>query len=349
LKPRGFASLRLLAPDLGIDLGSSHTVIATPGSGILLDEPTLVAIDRGTRRVIHRGQAVGHMARLMQGRTPDSIQLIRPIRYGTVSDFDICASMLREFLRKSNTGGWGRPRGLLAIPNRITPVERQALYRAAARAGVRQVSLISKSLAAGLAAGLPITEPVASMVCDLGAGCTDIAVLCLNDVAVSESLRVAGDDLDLAIVDYLRRKHRLCVGQHVSERVKIDSATAVSGGARTVEVGGRDLVSGLPRRVEVAGEELREAMQNELRSIVAGVQRVLESCPAEMAADLMENGMVLVGGGASLTGLDRLLSESTGMPVRVAEEPNTCVARGLALCLENLELWHGLIQGRGVA
>jgi rod shape-determining protein MreB len=238
----------------------------------------------------------------------------------------------------------------MALSNATTPVERQAILSSAGGAGVRRVSFISKSLAAGLAAGLPIAEPVASMVCDLGGGTTEIAVLCLGDVAVSESLRVAGDDLDLAIGDYLRRKHQLCVGQHVAEQVKMECGAAVRlDPQRSVEVSGRDVVSGLPRRLKLASDELREALQAELKTIVSGVKRVLESCPAVMAADLMENGMVLVGGGAQLRGLDQLMAEATGMPVRVAEEPQSCIARGLAICLENLDAWQSLIRKRDVA
>jgi rod shape-determining protein MreB len=316
----------------------------------VLDEPTLVAVERTTRRVFNHGQAVGHIARLMQGRTPDSVQMFRPVRVGAVADADVCAAMLRVFLRKSTVGRWSRPRVLMAVPNAITPVERQALYSSVTRAGVRHVSFISKSLAAGLAVGLPIAEPMASMVCDLGAGITEIAVLCLGDVAVSETLRVAGDDLDMAISDYLRLEHRLRVGQQESERVKMQIGAAVRVEPRqTAELGGRDLVSGLPRRFELSSDEVSAALQDTLRSIVAGIQRVLESCPAEMAADLMENGMVLVGAGAQLRGLDRLLADVTGMPVRVAEESATSVARGLAICLENMDIWQGLIQRRDAA
>jgi rod shape-determining protein MreB len=346
--PSRFPSLRFRSQALGIDLGSSRTVISMPGAGVVLDEPTLVALDRGTGQVSNRGEAVGHIARLMQGRTPDSVQMVWPVRRGAVADFEVCASMLRVYLRKAGAIGWRRPRALMAVSNSLSPVERQAMLSAVSRAGVSRVSMMSKSIAAGLAAGLPISDPVASMVCDLGGGTTEIAVLCLGDVVLSESLRVSGDDLDTAIGDHLRRKHQLCVGKHVLERVKIDGAVRHDS-EQSVDVGGRDALSGLPRRIELNREEVYEALQGELKAIVSGVERVLESCPAEMAADLMENGMVLVGGGALLGGLQPLLAKATGMPVRVAEEPQTCVARGLAICLENLDVLHGLIRKRNVA
>jgi rod shape-determining protein MreB and related proteins len=345
-----FSSLRFRAPHLGIDVGTARTVISVPGDGVLLDEPTLVALDRGTGRVFNRGEAVGNIAGLMQGRTPDSVQMVWPVRRGAVADIDVCAAMLSAFLRKSARRGWGRPRVLMAVSNALTPVERQALLAVVSRAGVRRVSLTSKSLVAGLAAGLPIAQPVASMVCDLGGGTTEIAVLCLGDVVVSERLRVAGEDLDIAIGDHLRRKHRLCVGKHVLERVKIEGGTAVRlDRQQSIEVGGRDALSGLPRRIELPTDELREALQVELKAIVSGVERVLGTCPAEMAADLMENGMVLVGGAAQLRGLELLLTSATGMPVRVAEDPQLSVARGLAICLETPDGGHGLIRQRDVA
>lgn len=351
MKPRTFSLTRFLAPDIGVDLGTMHTRICVPGEGIVLDEPTLVAVEQSSRRVLNRGQAVGHLAKIMQGRTPESIQTIRPVRCGVVADHESGAAMLRAFLRKAHPRSWGLlPRVLIAFPGGITPVERQAMLSTTARAGARQVFLIRKSLAGALGVGLPIAEPVASMICDLGGGASEIAIVCLGEVAVSESLRVAGDELDLAIIDYLRRKHRLRVGQQMAERIKIEIGTAVPLVTElTLEVGGRDLVTGLPRMMTLTSEEVREALQDPLRLIVAGVQRVLESCPAEFAADLMENGMVLAGGAAQLRGLDRRLAEATGMPVRLAEEPTTCVVRGLGICLEHLDVWHSLIQDRRAA
>jgi rod shape-determining protein MreB len=350
LKPRGFSGLRFFTSDLGIDLGSSRTQIARPGEGVVLDEPTLVVVDRATRRVFNRGQAVGNLARMMQGRTPDSVQLVNPIRLGAVADSELCGAMLRVFLAKLSSRRWARPRVLMAIPNGITPVERQALFASGTRAGIQHISLINKSLAAGIAAGLPIAEPAASMICDMGASVTEIAVLCLGGVTVSETLRVAGDDLGTAIRDYLRREHRLRIGQQESERVKLEIGAAVKlEPVKSVEVGGRDLLTGLPRRIELRSDEVCVAIEAHLRSMVAAVERVLESCPAEMAADLMENGMVLVGAGAQLRCIDQLLTDATGMPVRVAEEPATCAARGLAICLENLDVWQNMLQGRQVA
>ena len=350
MKPRTFPFSRLW-PDVGIDLGTTHTRICVPGEGVVVDEPTLVAVEQGSRRVLNRGRSVGHLARIMLGRTPDSIATICPVRSGVVADHQICEAMLRAFLRKARPRSWSiRPRALVAIPSGITPVERQAALGTTVRAGARPAFLIRKSLAAALGLGLPLAEPTASMICDLGGGTTEIGVLCLGEVAIGESLRVAGDDLDRAIVDYLRRQHRLRAGQQMAERIKIEVGAAGPLECElSLEVGGRDLVTGLPRKMTLTSEQVREAMQTPLRMIVEAVERVLEACQSQLVADLMENGLVLVGGGARLRGIDGLLAGTTGMPVRVAEEPLGSVARGLAICLEHLDIWHGLIQDRRAA
>ena len=351
MKPRTFPLTRFLTPDIGVDIGTMHTRICVPSEGIVLDEPTLVAVEHKSHRVLNRGQAVGHLAKIMQGRTPESIQTIQPVRCGVVADHNLGEAMLRAFLRKVRPGRWGSlPRVLIAVPGGITPVERQAVLNMVARAGARQVFIIRKSLAGALAAGIPIAEPVASMICDLGGGTSEIAIVSLGEVAVSESLRAAGDEFDMAIIDYLRRKQRLRVGPQMAERIKIEIGTAIPLETElTLEVGGRDLTTGLPRKMTLTSEEVREALQDPVRLIVAGVERVLESCPAEFAADLMQNGMVLAGGAAQLRGLDRKLAEATGIPVRLAEDPTTCVVRGLGICLEHLDVWHSLIQDRRAA
>ena len=351
MKPRRFHFLSHIAPDLGVDLGTIRTRVCIPGEGILLDEPTIVAVDQRSNQVLNHGQAVGNLAKIMQGRTPDSIQTNQPVRFGVVADHHAGEAMLRAFLRKAHPRSWGLlPRVLIAVPGGITPVERQAILNTVARAGARQVSLIRKSLAAALGVGLPIAEPVASMICDLGGGTTEIAIVCLAEVAVGESLRVAGDEFDLAIKHYLRRKHRLRVGQQMAERIKIEIGTAMAPEHElTLEVGGRDLMTGLPRKMPLTSGEVCEALHDPVRLIVDGIQRVLESCPAEFAADLMENGIVLAGGAAQLRGLDRRIAEATGIPVRLAEDPTTCVIRGLAICLEHLDIWQGLIQRRRAA
>jgi rod shape-determining protein MreB len=236
------------------------------------------------------------------------------------------------------------------VPSEITAVERHAVLTTAARAGARQVCLIDKAKAAGLGAGLPLAEPVGSMICDLGGGTTEIAVLCMGDVAVSESLRVAGEEIDRAIMDYLRRKHMMRIGEQMAERIKVEIGTAVPGEQeRSLTVRGCDVVSGLPRQSVVTSEEVREAVGPPLEAIVAAIGRTLGRCHPELSADLMENGMVLAGGGAQLGGLDRRLAHATGMPVRVTAEPLTCVVRGLGICLEHLDTWHTLIERRQAA
>jgi rod shape-determining protein MreB len=351
LKPRRFQFLGRIAPDLGVDLGTIHTRICIAGEGIVLDEPTVVAVEQRSHHGLKHAQAVGNLAKIMQGRTPESIQTKQPVRSGVVADHHAGEAMLRAFLRKARPRNWGLlPRVLVAVSGGITPVERQAVLNTVARAGARQVSLIRKSLVAALGAGLPVAQPMASMICDIGGGASEIAIVCLAEVAASESLRVAGDELDLAIIDYLRRNHRLRVGQQMAERIKIEIGTATPLDAElTMEVGGRDLMTGLPRKMTLTSDQVREALHDPVRLIVAAVQRVLESCPAEFAGDLMENGMVLTGGGAQLRGLERRLAEATGMPVRVAEDPATCVVRGLGICVEHLDVWQSLIQDRRAA
>ncbi len=351
MRPRKFHFTRFFSPDVGIDLGTSHTRISLPSEGIVLDEPSIVAVVQGSRRVLGRNQAVGHLAGAMYGRIPDSVQIIRPVRDGVVADIEVCATMLRAFLQKAIPRIWGmRPRALVAVPSGITQVERQAVLTTTLRAGARQVFLINKSQAAALGAGLPLNHPVASMICDFGSGNTEIAVLCLGDVPVRESMRVASEELNYSISDFLRRKHRLCVGEQMAERIKLDVGSAIKLDLQLgTEIGGRDLVSGMPRKMVLTGEQVREAIEDSLQSIVNGVERVLERCPPELAADLMENGMVLAGGGSLLRGLDQRLATVSRMPVRVAENSTTCVARGLAICLEHLDVWQGLIQNRMAA
>jgi len=351
LRPRAFHIQRLLRPDFGVDLGTACTRIVAPGAGILLEEPTLVAVRRGSRSVLGGGDAVGYMAKVMQGRAPESIQTIVPVRRGVVADVEVAQALLDTLLRKARPRSWSlKPRVLVAVPADITPVERQATLVTVGRAGASRVFVVAKLLAAGLGAGLPLNQPVASLICDIGAGSTEIAVLSMGEIAVTESVRVAGDDLTRAVADHLRRRHKLHVGDQMAERIKIEiGAAATLDGELTMDVSGRDAVSGMPRKMPLSSAEVIDALRDPLRTIVDAVERTLERCPPELAADLMENGMLLCGGSAQVRGLDRRLAESTGMPVRVAQEPTTCVARGLAICLEHLEIWHTLIQSRVAA
>ncbi len=349
MKPRVLPFAREFSPDFGVDLGTHGTRVSLPRVGVVLDEPSIVAI----RSDVKRGQAnraVGVVAHLLHGRAPESVRTIRPVQRGVVADLDAAAIMLREFLRKARPRAYCvAPRVLLAVPSGITPVERRAAAAVAARAAHGRAALIARPKAAALGAALPIAEPVASMICDVGGGRTEVAVLVMGELVVSESLPVAGDDLDGAIADMLRREHKLCISDQTAERIKIEIGAATTRDPLAMEVGGRDLIGGLPRRIMIHSDEVMRAIDEPLRAVDRAVERTLERCNAQWAADLMENGMLLVGGGARLCGLDRRLAAATGMPVRVADEPALCVARGLAACLEHLDVWQTLIERRDVA
>jgi len=293
--------------------------------------------------VAGRGTAVGKLAWQMLGRTPDSIQAVRPIRHGVISDFELCETMLRYFLRKASEGARGfRPRVLIAVPGSITAVERRAVFNSAERAGAGRIWLIEDSRAAGIGAGLPVAEPLASMVCDLGGGTTEIAVMSLADVVSSQSIRIAGDAFDEAIVRWMRRRYSLRIGELSAEQLKIAiGSAAVLDHELTHEVSGLDTASGIPRRALVTSEEVREALSEPLQEIVDAVRRTIERCPPELIADLADTGMVLTGGGALLRGIDRFLSRQLGIPVRIADAPRTAVVRGAMICLDHLERWRG--------
>ncbi len=338
--------LGLLGADLAIDLGTANTLVSVVGEGLVVNEPSVVAVEEGTRRVLSGGSAVGHLARQMQGRTPQSIAVVRPLASGVITDFELCEAMLRYFLRKARRRGFGaRPRVLIAVPGCITPVEKRAVYNSAQRAGAGQVFLISEAKAAAIGAGLPIAEPVASMICDIGGGTTEVAVFSLGDIVASQSIRVAGDVMDQAIVDYLKRHYSLRVGLPAAERLRIDVGSAYPLAEElSDEVRGVDTVSGLPRKATITSEEIREALGTPLLQIVEAIKAALDGCSIDLASDLVDNGLVLAGGGALLRGLDRYLSDATGLPTRVIVEPLTAVARGAHLCLEHFDRWRGAMQ-----
>ena len=331
-----------ICPDLAIDLGTANTLIACYGEGVRLDEPSVVALQKGSRRVLGKGTAVGKLARQMLGRTPDSITAVRPIKDGVITDFELCEAMLRYFMKKARRNRRGlRPRVIIAVPGGITPVEKRAVFNSAERAGAGRVWLISESKAASIGAGLPISEPMASMVCDIGGGTTEVAILSLADIASSRSLRVAGDELDEAIVDYMKQRFSLKIGEQTAESLKIQIGSAYPLDQElTAEVSGLDTISGIPRKAIVTSEEIREAMHNPLEAILNCVKSTIENCQPELVADLADNGLVLTGGGALLRNLDLLMEEQLGIPVRVADDPLTTVARGAAICLEHLSQWR---------
>jgi rod shape-determining protein MreB len=328
---------------MGIDLGTCNTLVAVRGQGIVLNEPSVVAVWKGTNRVVRNGEAVGWMAKEMLGKTPGTITAIRPLKDGVISDFEITEQMLKYFITKvTGRNRLVKPRVVIAIPSGITAVEKRAVFDSAERAGARRTYLIEEPIAAAIGAGLPFAEPTASMIVDIGGGTTEVAIMSLGDIAVCESVRVAGDDMDEAIINHMKKTYNLMIGEQTAERIKIDigSASLVAGAEeKTMEVRGRDMISGLPRKTVATSEEIREALQEPVQAITEAVTRTLEKAEPELAADLVENGVTLAGGGSLLRGLGILISNATGLPVKVADDPLTCVARGTAIYLEHLEEW----------
>ena len=332
--------------DMGIDLGTCNTLVCVRSEGIVLNEPSVVAVKRGTNRVLNNGNAVGWSAKEMLGKTPGSIQAIRPLKDGVISDFEITEAMLSYFIRKVN--GRSRvlgPRVVIAVPSGITAVEKRAVLDSAERAGARRVYLVEEPMAAGIGSGLPIVEPTASMIVDIGGGTTEVAIMSLADIASCESIRVAGDDMDEAVISHMKKTYNLTIGEQTAERIKIEIGSAAPvGPPESMDVRGRDNVSGLPRKTVVTSDEVREALQEPCSAIIETVMRTLERAEPELAADLVDNGITLVGGGALLRGIDVLLSNATGLDVRVADDPMTAVARGTAIYLENLSEWKATME-----
>lgn len=339
--------LGLFSIDMGIDLGTCNTLVCVKGEGIVLNEPSVVAVKKGTNRVLQGGNAVGLVAKEMLGKTPGSITAIRPLKDGVISDFEVTEAMLKYFIRRVNGNRlFIKPRVVIAIPSGITAVEKRAVYESALRAGARKVFLVEEPMAAAIGAGLPVTEPTASMIVDIGGGTSEIAIISLADISVCESVRTAGDDFDDAIVNHMKKTYNMAIGEQMAERIKIEigSAAPMGDNEPTMEVRGRDLISGLPRKTTVTAEEIREALQEPVGNIVDAVTRTLEMAEPELAADLVENGITMAGGSSLLRGLTQVLSNATGLEVRLADDPLTCVARGTAVYLENLELWKDTMQ-----
>jgi rod shape-determining protein MreB len=332
--------------DIGIDLGTCTTLVCARGKGIILNEPSVVAVSKGTNIVLNDGEAVGSVAREMLGKTPGSISAIRPLKNGVISDFEITEAMLSYFIRKAHNGnGFAKPRVVIAVPSGITAVERRAVIDSAERAGARRVYLVDEPLAAGIGAGLPITHPTASMIVDIGGGTTEVAIMSLADIAVCESIRVGGDDLDEAIINHLKKTYNLLIGERRAETVKIEIGSAVPLEEElTMEVAGRDTISGLPRKIVITSEEVRKALRESVSAIIDVVTRALERAEPELAADLIDNGIYICGGGSLLRGMDTLLANATGLRVQRVEEPISSVARGTTVYLENLELWKDTVD-----
>jgi len=325
-----------LTKKIGIDLGTSTVLIYVRGEGIVLNEPSLVALNRDGTRIL----AVGRQAREMVGRAPEAIQVVRPMRDGVISDFAVTEGMLHHFItRVQGRQRLFKPEVMISVPSGVTSVERRAVAAAAISAGARQAWLLDEPLAAAIGAGLAIGEARGSAICDIGGGTTEIAVISLSGMVVAHSVRVGGNRLDDAIAEHLKSRHNLLIGERTAEEVKIAIGSALPLNERAAtEVRGRDLISGLPRTQTVAAREVTEAIQQPLGQIVGAVRSVLEQTPPELAADIFECGLVLSGGGSLLRGLDRYLAAHTGLPTRVAEEPQTCAARGTGLALEEFEV-----------
>jgi rod shape-determining protein MreB len=301
----------------------------------------VVAVRKGTNIVLNNGEAVGLVAREMLGKTPGSITAIRPLKDGVISDFEITEAMLGYFIRKVHgRGGLIRPRVVIAVPSGITAVERRAVIDSAERAGARRVYLVDEPMAAGIGAGLPITDPTASMIVDIGGGTTEVAIMSLADIATSESIRIGGDDMDEAVINHLKKTYNLLIGEARAERVKIQVGSAAPLEEElTMEIAGRDTISGLPRKIVITSEEIREALRDPIATIIDTVTATLEKAEPELAADLIDNGIHICGGGSLLRGMDTVLANATGLKVHTVEDPLSSVARGTSVYLENLELW----------
>ena len=338
--------LGLMSIDMGIDLGTANTLVYVVGEGISLNEPTVVAVKPGTNHVLLNGHAVGVHAKEMLEKAPANISVIRPLKDGVIADFDITEAMLRHFILKVHKRKWGiRPRIIIAIPSGITTVEKRAVVNSAERAGAREVYLISEPKAAAIGVGLPVGEPVASMIVDIGGGTTEVAVISLGDIFTHISLRTGGDKIDEALVQYIKRTYNLDIGYRTAEKIKIQIGSAFPLKEElTMEIRGRDSIAGLPRATTIGSEEVREALQGPIIAILDAVKSTLENTGAELSSDLLETGMVMVGGGSQIRGFDKLISEETGLPVKVADDPMTAVVRGTGHLLENIDMYKDVLK-----
>ncbi|WP_370630429.1 rod shape-determining protein [Thermosulfurimonas sp. F29] len=329
--------------DMAVDLGTANTLIYVKGKGIVLREPSVVAVKEDGR--YKRVLAVGEEAKRMLGRTPGNIEAIRPLKEGVIADFEVAEAMLRYFIQKiHNRRFLVRPRIIISVPSRTTQVERRAVRESAESAGAREVYLIEEPMAAAIGAGLPITEPTANMVVDIGGGTTEVAVISLAGVVYSNSVRVAGDRLDEAIMQYVKRKYNLLIGEHTAEQIKIKIGNVLPEPPyQTMEIKGRDLVSGVPKTITISSEEVREAIDEPIQVIVQAIKEALEQTPPELAADIVDRGIVLTGGGSLLKNLDKLIRDETSLPVMVAEDPLCSVVLGCGKALENIDVLRELM------
>ena len=326
--------------DLAIDLGTANTLVYVKGKGIVLSEPSVVAVRKNDRDHRTRVLAVGRDAKMMLGRTPGNIVAIRPMKDGVIADFEITEAMLRHFIRKvHNRRSLIRPRIIIAVPSGITPVEKRAVRESAESAGAREVYLIEEPMAAAIGAGLPITEPICNMVVDIGGGTSEVAVISLAGIVYAKSVRMGGDKMDEAILQYIKRTYNLLIGERTAEIIKTTIGNAYPGSeVESMDVKGRDLVTGIPKIISVNSDEIRQSIQEQIDTIVAAVKGALEQTPPELAADIVDRGIYLTGGGALLKNLDTLLHQETGLPIKIADDPLSTVVMGSGRALDNLNI-----------
>ncbi|KAJ53799.1 rod shape-determining protein MreB [Clostridium tetanomorphum] len=325
-----------ISRDMGIDLGTANTLIYVKGKGVLLREPSVVAINSDTKRVL----AVGEEAKQMIGRTPGNIVAIRPLKDGVIADFDVTQTMLKKFIEKvSAKSAFTSPRIVVCFPSGVTEVEKRAIDEATKQAGAREVLLMEEPMAAAIGAGLPVNEPTGSMIVDIGGGTTEVAIISLGGIVTSKSLRIAGDELDQAIISYIKKQYNLMIGERTAENVKIQLGSAYDTGEEdnSMEIRGRDLITGLPKVINITESEVREALREPVAAIVDAIKSTLEKTPPELASDIMDKGIMLAGGGAELKGLDLLINNETHMPVHIAESSMDCVALGAGKALDTLD------------
>lgn len=321
-----------ISKDMGIDLGTANTLVYVKGKGIVLREPSVVAINSMNKKVL----AVGEEAKKMIGRTPGNIVAIRPMKDGVIADFDVTQMMLKKFISKViGKSAFASPRIIVCYPSGVTEVEKRAIDEAAKQAGAREVVLMEEPMAAAIGAGLPVDEPTGSMIVDIGGGTTEVAIISLDGIVTSKSLRIAGDELDQAIISYIKKEYNLMIGERTAENIKMELGSAFKlEEEKDMDIKGRDLISGLPKTITVTMEQIREALKEPVSAIIDAIKTTLEKTPPELAADIMEKGIMLAGGGALLKGLDKLINHETHMPVHIAESPLDCVALGAGKALE---------------
>ena len=337
--------MSMFKKDIGIDLGTANTLVYAKGKGIILREPSVVAVDTKTDVVKY----VGMEAKNIIGRTPGSIRAVRPLKDGVIADFDMTTAMLQEFIRKALGNPFTKARVIICIPSGVTAVERRAVKEAAEGAGAKRVAIIEEPMAAAIGAGLPVESPTGSMIVDIGGGTSEVAVISLCGIVTSRSVRVAGDEFDNSIINFIKKKYNLLIGERTAEQIKISIGSAYPTDEDTeLEIKGRNLLTGLPENITVTSEEIRDALSESLSHIIEAIKVTLERTPPELSADIIDAGITLAGGGALLRGLDRLINEETGIPVHIAERPLDCVVDGTGKLLDNIEELQDVLNGEGV-